>query len=190
MKELSLNILDIAENSFKAEASFVHILLEESKAALVIGITDNGRGMSAQMLNSVTDPFFTTRTTRRVGMGIPLFKLAAEQTGGELRIASKSIEEYPDSHGTEISARFCKDSIDIPPLGDIISTAVTLIQGHPDTDILFEHKTCSGTVSLDTRQLRAVLGEVPLGTPEVLCWIKESLLEQYTELSESEASIT
>lgn len=182
MKELSLNILDIAMNSVKARADKVCIELEETDAELSIRITDNGCGMKKDFLANVTDPFSTTRTTRNVGLGIPLFKLAAEQTGGSFDITSKHESEYPDSHGTSTFASFRKDHLDFTPLGDIVSTVTVLIQGSPFIRWIFTHKTEKGEVSLDTAQLKEVLGDVPLDNIEVLSWISEYLKEQYNEL--------
>ena len=182
MKELSLNILDIAKNSTKAGATLVEILIEESSEILTITVSDNGTGMTKEILESVSSPFSTTRTTRKVGMGIPLFKIAAEQTGGKLLIKSKHIDEYPEEHGTSTSASFCKNHIDFTPLGDVTSSLLTLIQGNPNIDFRFSHKTASGEVSLDTRELREVLEEVPLDSFEVLNWIRENLAEQYISI--------
>ncbi len=181
MKELSLNILDITENSTKAKAEFIEIAIIETPDTLTIKISDNGKGMTQQTLMSVSDPFFTTRTTRKVGMGIPLFRFAAEQTGGELTIMSKHIDEHPLDHGTVVTATFNKTHIDFTPLGDIISTILTLIQGHPYVDFLFTHSMPDRQVSIDTRELREVLEDVPLDTFEVLIWIRESLEEQYAK---------
>ncbi len=183
MKELSLNILDITENSVKAGATLTKILLEEQADKLTIKIEDNGCGMDNETLNRVTDPFYTTRTTRKVGMGIPLFKLAAEQTGGSFEIKSTAATDGSEKHGTTVKAEFIQNHIDSVPLGDIVSSITTLIQGHPDTDFLFEHKKENGAVLLDTRQLREVLGEdVPLNEYEVIKWIEEYLQEQYINL--------
>ena len=181
MKELSLNILDIVQNSISAEASLIKILLEETDATLRITIEDNGRGMSPDFLATVIDPFSTTRKTRKVGMGIPLFKLAAEQTGGELTISSKTRDMDPEGHGTIITAFFYKDHMDFTPLGDVVSTLISLIQGCPEVDFLFEHQLPSGAlVQLDTREMREALGdEIPLNSFEVLEWARESLNEQY-----------
>ena len=151
MKELSLNILDITENSTKAKAELVFIEIFESDDLLRITITDNGTGMNDETLLSVADPFYTTRTTRKVGMGLPLFRFAAEQTGGYLSISSKHIDEYPDEHGTTISTVFNKKHIDFTPLGDIISTLITIIQGHPDVDFVFTHTYGESCVSIDTQ---------------------------------------
>lgn len=181
MKELSLNILDIVENSTKAEAELVEIEIIERTDSMTIRISDNGCGMKDDVLKSVNDPFYTTRTTRKVGMGIPLFRLSAEQTGGSLTITSKHIDEYPDDHGTTVTAVFDKTHIDFTPLGDIISTLVTLIQGHPYIDFIFNHSLSERLISLNTREMREVLGDLPLDTFEILIWIRENLEEQYEE---------
>ena len=180
MKELSLNILDIAQNSVKAEATFIEILIAEEGPKMELTIRDNGYGMKEAFLRNVLDPFTTTRTTRKVGMGIPLLKLAAEQAGGEVKIVSKTVEDDPDGHGTVISATFDTGSIDFTPVGDMVSTMCTIIQGHPEVDYLFVHKTASFDVSLDTAELRAVLGEdVPLSDFAVIGWISDYLQQQY-----------
>ncbi len=181
MKELSLNILDIAMNSVTAGSTLISIDLKESHDILEIRISDNGRGMSREMVENVTSPFCTSRTTRKVGMGIPLFKMASEQTGGTFSIISKSDREFPDSHGTVTSATFLKNHLDYTPLGDIIGSIVTLIQGMGESiDLIFTHKSDTLDVHLDTRQLRETLGgEIPLSTPDVLVWIKEFLKENY-----------
>ena len=178
MKELSLNILDIAMNSVRAESKNIEIRIIETSDILEIVIKDDGFGMSANTLKKVTDPFCTTRTTRKVGLGIPFYKLAAEQTGGSLEISSVTRDEFPDKCGTTVTAKFVKSHIDCLPLGDIISTVITLIQGSPDIDIIFTHNS----VSLSTKELREVLGDVPLSAPEVLAWISEYLKEQYKEI--------
>lgn len=176
MKELSLNILDITENSVKAGATLTEISIIESGDVLTLTIKDDGCGMSEETLKAVENPFYTTRTTRKVGLGIPLLKMAAEQTGGEVKIVSSIA---PHDHGTTVTATFFKNHLDFTPLGDIKETVVTLIQGHPDTDFLFIHRYDTGEVKLDTRELRVVLEGVPLDTYEVIVWIREYLNEQY-----------
>lgn len=182
MKEISLNILDIAENSVKAGAALTEIIIDETEDELILTIRDNGSGMSEETVRSVTDPFYTTRTTRSVGLGIPLLKLAAEQTGGGIAITSRTASEYPDSHGTTVVARFIKSHIDFTPLGDVISTVKTLVQGHPDRDFLYIHNLNSGRIELDTRDMREVLEGVPLDSIEVISWIGDTLSEQYGEV--------
>lgn len=180
MKELSLNILDIAKNSVKANATLVQILLEETQDLLTLTIADDGCGMTEEILRGVSDPFYTTRTTRKVGMGIPLLKLAAEQTGGGVEITSRHEALYPNDHGTVVVAKFFQNHIDFTPMGDVVASIVTLIQGNPGTDFLFQHKSATLCVELDTRQVREILGEdVPLDSYEVLQWIEGYLQEQY-----------
>lgn len=174
MKELSLNVLDIAENGVKAGASLVTVGLTEQNGKLTLVIGDNGCGMSQKTVEKVLDPFYTTRTTRAVGLGLPLLKLEAEQTGGGVTVASTVGE------GTTVTAVFHTDHIDCPPVGDMAETMVTLIQGHPDMDFLFTHqREDKETVKLDTRELRQVLEDVPLNSFDVLQWMKAFLQEQY-----------
>ena len=183
MRELSLNILDVAENSVKAGATLTQILLTEQGSLLTLEIVDDGCGMSDEVERAVADPFYTTRTTRKVGMGIPLLKLACEQTGGSLAISSTTQEENPAEHGTHVTATFHTDHIDFTPLGDVSSSILTLIQGHPDTDVLFRHERDGKVVELDTRELREVLEDVPLNSYDVLEWIGGNLQDQYAEMS-------
>lgn len=184
MKEISLNILDIAENSVKAGATLIEISLTQTGTVLQIVIKDNGCGMSPQTLKRVENPFYTTRTTRSVGLGIPFYKLAAEQTGGSVAIESVQKSENAEEHGTTVTAVFHTDHIDFMPLGDMVSTVCTLIHGSPDIDFLYRHKTDKGSVKLDTREVRNVLGEdVPLDCFEVMEWIRAYLEEQYQALN-------
>ena len=181
MKELSLNILDVAKNSTAAGATRVEISLELAESGiLTVSIIDNGCGMSEETLMGVTNPFYTTRKTRKVGMGLPLLKMAAEQTGGELRISSSTEK---GNSGTSLSATFDTKSIDCMPLGDIISTICILIAGSPEVDFVFTDTRPKGRVALATSELREVLGEgISLAELEVQQWIKEYLEEQYREI--------
>ena len=180
MKEISLNILDIAQNSIKAEARDIKIEITETDDKLTFSISDNGVGMKPDFLKEVENPFKTTRTTRPVGLGIPLLKMAAEQTGGSIRITSRHINEHKDTHGTTTEATFFKNHIDTVPLGNIVETVVTLIQCNPQIDFLFTHEINTKKVILDTKELKTVLGDVPLNNIEVILWIKEYLNEQYS----------
>lgn len=175
MKELSLNIFDITKNSVRAEAKniLVSLALDEG-GMLTLVIKDDGCGMDEETLKRVYDPFYTTRTTRKVGMGIPLLKLASEQAGGEVNIESAV------GVGTCVTATFDTTSLDFTPIGDMVSTVVTLIMGAPDIDFLYLHTTPTGEVRLDTNELRAVLGEeVSLADFEVVEWMRGYLEEQY-----------
>ena len=180
MKELSLNILDIAQNSIKANASLVQILINENENMLRFEIIDDGCGMSQEFLESVTNPFTTTRKTRCVGLGIPFLKMQAEMSGGTFEIASKSEKEYID-HGTRVSASFSKKSIDYIPLGNIIETVCILIHGAENIDFLFVHETDNKEIRLDTREMRDMLGnDIPLSSPEIISWVREYLNDCYS----------
>ena len=179
MKEISLNILDVTKNSVRAGATKIGIdLLTDEQGMLVLTITDNGCGMDEEMVRNVTDPFCTTRTTRKVGLGLPLLKMAAEQTGGGLSIVSSTEK---GKSGTELRAVFDTKSIDCMPMGDIVSTVCILIAGNPEIDFVFSDKTEKRSVFLNTAELRDVLGDVSLAEPEVQSWISEYLKEQYIQ---------
>lgn len=183
MKELSLNILDIAENSIKAKATRVTIEIFETADTLKFTVSDDGCGMKPDFLKSVTDPFTTTRTTRPVGLGIPLLKMAAEQTGGKIEIQSVSEKDDPINHGTTVTAEFFKNHLDFTPLGDVVSSITVLIQGAPDIEWKYIHNLKGGSVELDTKELREILGDVPLDTYEVIKWIEDYLKEGYESIN-------
>ena len=178
MRELSLNILDVAQNSITAGASLitVEVLENTEEHTLLIGIYDNGKGMSEEQVKIVVDPFYTTRTTRKVGMGIPLFKMAAEMTGGSLEIKSRL------SVGTEVRALFKTDSVDFTPLGDVASTVVMLITMNTDRDFIYRRGVDSNEFVLDTREIKKILGDVPLDTYEVSEWLKDYINENTNDL--------
>lgn len=177
MQELSLNILDIAKNSVTAGSTLIEILVDETQNTLTISITDNGCGMSEEFVREVTDPFTTTRTTRKVGMGLPLFKMAAEMSGGGLAIKSRL------GDGTKVTATFEREHIDRPPLGDLAATAVTLIQGSDDIDFVLTRRRDGREYTLDTREIRQIMGGIPLGEPEILMWIQGYIEENEAELN-------
>ena len=177
MKELSEHILDIVQNSTAAGAAHIGITLTENvNSLLTIHIEDDGCGMSPEMLASVTDPFTTSRTTRKVGLGIPLYRMSAEQTGGSLSIESEV------GKGTAVTARFHADHLDCPPLGDLPRTVALLVQGNPNVDFSYLHTTPTGRVELNTVLLRETLGdEISLAEPEIFLWICDYLKEQYAQ---------
>lgn len=177
MPEISLNILDVAENSTRAGAALVEITVEADTAGdrLTIIIADDGCGMTPEQVAQVTDPFFTSRTTRKVGLGVPFFKYAAESTGGSFTITSQP------GVGTTVKAVFTLSHIDRMPLGDITSTIHTLIVYHPGTDFLYRYCYNGSSFLLDTREFREILGDVPFSTPDVSDYIKEYLTENKLE---------
>ena len=180
MRELSLNVLDIAQNSVSANASLVEIELVEDteKHELLIGIYDNGKGMTPEQVENVRDPFFTTRTTRKVGMGIPLFKLAAEMTGGSLEIESEV------GVGTRVRAYFKTDHLDFTPIGDMTSTVISLVTMNLHMDFIYRRKLDSKEFTVDTRQLKEILGDVPLNEPSIAMWITQYINENTKQLLE------
>ena len=180
MKEISLHALDIAQNSVTAGASNLDLRLEEDGAGvLTLTVIDDGRGMSPELLARVTDPFATTRTTRKMGLGIPLLRLSAEQTGGNVSI------ESTEGVGTTVRAVFHTDHIDCPPVGDMGSTVSLLVQGSAQMELRYTRRTPRGGFTLDTRELRAQLGpDVPLSEPEVALWIRDYVREQEREICE------
>ena len=173
MEDLSLHVLDIVENSVKAGARLVCVGLIEDRQQdrLVLTIEDDGSGMDHETLSRVTDPFFTTRTTRRVGLGLPFLKAAADGTGGDMRI-----ESAPGA-GTRVEAVFGYEHIDRPPIGRMDETIAALIACHPDTDFLYRHRTGHMEYELDTRKMRQMLGAVPLNTPAVVDWVRADVAE-------------
>lgn len=181
MDELSLYVLDITMNSVRAGASEISVELEEEGEWLIFTVSDNGCGMTEEQVKKLTNPFFTTRTTRKVGLGIPFLKMLAEMTGGEVQIASVH-ESISAGHGTTLKAKFGRNHIDFIPIGDMTDTVKTLIQGSPDIDFAYRHKTANGEVTLSCKEMREVLGDIPLNEPEILNWIGENLNEQYEEL--------
>lgn len=178
MKEISLHLLDIVQNSVTAGAERIDIDVAESlsKNTCSFTVTDNGSGMASDFLARVTDPFTTTRTTRKVGMGIPLFKLAAEMTGGSFQITSEQ------GLGTRVRAEFIPSHIDMPPVGNLCETLVVLIQGNPEIDFTFTHRTDKGEYTFRTGDARDLLGGIPLNTSEVLSWIREYIAEQESNI--------
>ena len=180
MTELALHILDIANNSTRAKAKTVTIkvIADTNSDELVISIADDGTGMSEKLLASVTDPFATTRTTRKVGLGIPLFKQASETSGGTFSIESVL------GKGTTTTATFKLSNIDRVPLGDLPSTMTTLIGGAPETDFELYYAVDGREYSFATAEVREILGEeVPLGEPEVIAYIGEMLADNIKNIN-------
>ena len=172
MRELSLNILDIAENSFKAKAKKVEIFVIANEDFLTITVKDDGCGMEEEFLKRVTDPFTTTRTTRKVGMGIPLIKMQSELCEGKFSIESKK------GVGTTLTASFKTNHIDRPPLGDIAETIVSLIADLKGTELSFFFSAFGEEFSLSTEEIKEQLGdEIPIDSPEILIFIRDLIKE-------------
>ena len=177
LPEISLNILDVAQNSIRAEATCISILVDINREAdeLKVVIEDDGCGMTKEQIAKVEDPFFTTRTTRKIGLGVPFFKLAAQSTGGSFEIKSEV------NVGTVVTAIFKLSHIDRMPLGDINGTIHTLIVYNTAYDFVYTYRFDNKEFVLDTRQMREILGGVPLDEPEISAYIKEYLNENKQE---------
>ena len=178
MEDLALHILDVAENSLNAGASDIRIEIDEdSKDDLLrIEIRDNGRGIAPDILPRVIDPFYTTRTTRNVGLGLPFLKQAAEEAEGSFSIKSDL------GKGTTVIAAFRNSHIDRKPLGNIADTLIMLIAGHTNVDIFFRFRKDDRDFELDTREIREGLGDVPLNAADVLNQLRELIESAIDEL--------
>ena len=184
MRELSLHIMDIVENGVAAGASLIGLSLQEDSSEnwLRITITDNGRGMNDEVLKKALDPFFTTRTTRRVGLGLSLIREASKRCDGEFHIQSR------EGKGTEVTVSFRLDHIDLAPLGDMSSSLTSLIMGNSTVDFVYTHSVDGKVFELDTRQIKEELDGVPISHPEVIKYlgntIRDSLSDMYTRKTE------
>ena len=173
MRELSLHILDIIQNSIAAEADLIKLNITEDYEAdkLVVEIIDNGSGMDQATQEKVVDPFVTSRTTREVGLGLPLFKEAAEQCGGKFGLESTVGE------GTKLQAIFQHSHIDRAPLGDIIGTIISFLVSNPDLDLVYHHQVDDNEFTFDTREAKRNLGDLEINSPDVIAWLKKYLTE-------------
>jgi anti-sigma regulatory factor (Ser/Thr protein kinase) len=171
VEDLSLHILDVAENSVAAGATRVEIRVDEDRGhdLLSIEIKDNGKGMDEETMKTAIDPFFTTKTVRRVGLGLPFLKQAAEECEGRFSLASEK------GKGTMVAATFRRSHIDRKPLGDMGASMMVLIAGNPGIDILFTYRRDDYSYQIDTREIREELGEIPINSPEVLKLIRDDI---------------
>ena len=180
MRDLSLHILDLVQNSVKAGASLVEVRIRDSAKddVIAIEISDDGCGMDESLLRSVTSPFTTTRTTRKVGLGIPMFMANAEGSGGSFSIQSRVGE------GTRVRGTFGRSHIDRPPMGDIQGTMLTLVLGTPKyPDYRMDYETDDTSFTFDTREMRRALDGLPLDLPEVVSWMRDYLREGFEQIN-------
>jgi len=176
--ELSLHLLDVIENAVEAEASRIRVRIEENMDAdlLTIEIVDNGRGMSRELLQKVLNPFYTTRHTRHVGLGLPLFSEAARRCDGNLVIQSEP------GKGTHVRATFRHSHVDRAPLGDIPSALLAILLSEHPVDLDYSHRVGDRDFQFDTAEIRRELGDVPMTHPRIRDWL-------FQELREGEASL-
>ena len=178
MKDISLHILDIAHNSVSAGAKNIIIdIREDIKGGnLNILIQDDGRGMTPDVVQRVTDPYFTSRTSRKVGLGLPLFKQNAQMTGGDL-----DIESQPGT-GTNVKVHFYLNHIDCPPMGDIPGVIILLVSGTTGVEWYYRHMINDKEYVFDTREVKQELEDISLSDPDVIRYLKEMIRENLKEM--------
>ena len=181
MRELSLHILDLLQNALEAGATEVDLCVVEDIQAdlLSIRVRDNGQGMDPRVLRQALDPFFTSRTTRHVGLGLPLLAAAARRCDGEL-----SIESGPGG-GTEVRATFRHSHLDRAPLGNMSRTLLAFLLHGDGTrpDLRYQHRLDDRTFHLDTQAIRSELGQIPLSYPEVRTWLNSYIAQGEAQLA-------
>lgn len=180
MKELSLHILDLCQNAVRAGADRLRINIERRNGWIRILLEDDGCGMDGETLARCTDPFFTTRTTRRTGLGLPLMKACAQRCGGDVKVESER------GRGTRVEITLRYDSFDCPPMGDLTG-AVQAMAAVESPCILFEYRGAHGCATLDMKEIRRALGEVPVTHPKVFEWIGDYLNEGFEGADGAEA---
>jgi hypothetical protein len=182
MITISLNILDIAQNSIRAKASEIFIGIKESKQEDLFEITvdDNGSGMTEKILAKVTDPFVTTRTTRKIGMGLALLKYHTNLAGGDLLIDSR------EGKGTNVKAHFSLSHFDRQPLGDIAGVMIILMSANPKINFLYSHKTDIGEYRLSSKETKEFLQINNFNDYQLLEGIKEMINQNLKDISASD----
>ncbi len=179
MRELSLHLLDIAENGVSAGAQNITITIVEDLRTdrLRLVVEDDGRGMDAALVEQVTNPFITTRTTRKVGLGIPLLKLAAEMCNGGL-----TVESTPNV-GTTVNVDFQRSHIDRMPLGDVAGTMLSLLVGWPQVHWMLRYRVDDEEFVFDDAPIKEELGDLPLSDPDVLKFLRGALREGMADVT-------
>jgi anti-sigma regulatory factor (Ser/Thr protein kinase) len=178
MIELAAHILDIAENSVRAGAKLIEININEDTAndSLSIEIIDDGQGMKPEEIKKALDPFYTTKTVRRIGLGLPLIADATQRSGGHFNLESQ------EGKGTTVHASFGLSHVDRQPLGDIINTLIILIAGNSNVDFVYKNKHDGQQFELDTRIIRKEINDIPINHPEILKYIRNVLEEGFNEI--------
>lgn len=177
-----MHVMDIAQNAVAAGAAHTSITLrlDEREDRLDLTVEDDGRGMTSQQARAALDPFYTSRTTRKVGLGLPLLRLTAQLTGGDV-----SIESTPGK-GTRVNAWFGLSHIDRPPLGDMAGTVSALMQANPDREFCYTLHVNEKSFAVDSREIKQILGDVSLAQPEVALFLREYIQENCAPLLKKE----
>lgn len=177
MREISLHLMDIIENSITANATLIELYIEidTNKNKLLITIKDNGKGIEKEMLKNITDPFVTSRTTRKVGLGLSLFKSTCQRCNGDLTVNSEV------GVGTVVKADMEFENIDRPPLGKIEETIVSALLT-PNIDFYYKHTFNGKEFEFNTKEVKTILETDDLNSPEILIWIRDYIKENLMEL--------
>ena len=178
MKDLSMHIMDIFQNAISAKASIISLDIMEDKRdnLLFLEFTDNGMGMNTEMVKKVTDPFFTTRTTRKVGLGLSILKQNAERTGGSFKLESQ------EGIGTRVTAKFVLNHLDRPVLGDVPGAVLLTVTANPDIIFNYSHIKDSKKYNFSTSEIKEALGDIPLNDPIVYHYLRELVTENLNEI--------
>lgn len=179
MKDLALHILDLLQNSVSAGSTIIKLKIDEhpSEDKYSLLLTDNGKGMDADTLKLATDPFFTTRTTRKIGLGLPLMKQNAERTGGFMHINSQT------GKGTEVAVEFSHSHIDRLPAGDIAGVFALTASSYSNIDFIYIHTTTKGTFVFESDEIKNTLGDVPINNPQVIAFMKDLIRDNLAEIN-------
>ncbi|WP_425060592.1 hypothetical protein SCACP_13220 [Sporomusa carbonis] len=178
MREMSLHILDLVQNSIEAGATLVKLEIIEDFATdvLLIRVSDNGRGMDEKLRQLVIDPFITTRTTRRIGLGLPLMDMSSQRCGGYLKVESKP------GQGTVVEAKYRHSHLDRPPMGNLVETIKTILVTNPTLNFLYHHIVNDRSLWISSQELANILDGIPLTHPDILIWLHEYLSDNIANL--------
>lgn len=173
MRDLSLHLMDILQNSLAAESNKIDVTISahKEKDLLEIIVEDNGKGIDEEILKNITSPFATTRTTRKVGLGIPLLEASAKRSGGDLTVTSQK------GVGTVLKASFVISNIDRMPLGDVSATITGIIMANPDLNLNLYLNSRENVFTFRTLEIKEKLGDVPINQFEVIMWMGEYIRE-------------
>jgi hypothetical protein len=178
MREISLHILDLVQNSIEAGATQVELEIVEDlvKDSMIIRLSDNGRGMNEKLRQLVIDPFITTRTTRRIGLGLPLMDMSTKRCGGYLRLDSTP------GKGTVVEAMYQHSHFDRPPMGNLVETIKSILVANPALHFLYNHTVNDRSISVSSQELANILDGIPLTQPDVLIWLHGYLSDNIANL--------
>ena len=173
MPDIAMHLLDIVFNSIRAKAKniIIYIMESELKDQIICCVEDDGSGMDSQTVENVQSPFYTTRTTRNVGLGIPLFKEGALQTGGTFRLESEV------GKGTVIETTYVKSHLDCPAMGNLPETIATLVQADATIEYHIDIVYDNHTFTFDTKEIKEILDGVPIDEPDIILWLKDYIKE-------------